>query len=322
MTLLPRAACLAAVLCSGALATPVSIGDPSFEVNSGAGASNQLGPGGYHYNLGPEWLETNGPGNGNGFEEYITGFAADGTDHLGMQLGHDVWQDLGVTYQPNTRYTLTVATGHRTGSTNPGNQSQYLLADGSGAIHATGVFDASTQPAQTFADAPALVFDTPNSPSAVGQTIRILLQARGAGRSHFDHIRLEATSLVPAGGATVELQAATSVTTTTATLNGGITDIGNAAPAVTAFWGTTNGGIDPGAWQHSADLPGFHSGAFSIAVNGLAAGTPYYFTFRATNGSGSSWPQAAESFETLPLPPVVANLAASGIAATSASAGA
>lgn len=310
-----RIACLAIALSRCLVAAPVTIGDPSFEGNS-------LTAGQWENNLDPEWKETGGPDNGNGFEEFITGFVADGTDHLGMNLGHDVWQDLAVTYQANTRYTLTLAAGNRNGSTQPGNQTQYVLADSTGAIYATGIFDASTLPGQSFGDAPALVFDTPANPASVGKTIRILLQARGSGRSHFDHLRLDAASLVPPGGAALVNDSATAITTTTATLNGQVTDIGNDAPAITLFWGTADGGLNAAAWQHSLALPGTHGGAFSAAIGGLTHGTPYYFTARATNSAGVSWAFAAESFTTVPLPPAVATLAASDIGPVSVTAGA
>lgn len=315
MKFLPHVACLAILFLRPLAAAPVPVGDFSFE-------GNALAAGQWNNNLDPEWKENGGPNNGNGFEEFITGFTADGTDHLGMELGHDVWQDLGVTYQASTRYTLTVATGHRSGPTQPGNQSQYVLADSTGAIYATGIHNASTWPARSFGDAPALIFDTPSNASSVGKTIRILLQARGSGRSHFDHIRLDATSLIPPGGAIVENQPATGITATTAALNGQVTDIGSDAPAITLFWGPTDGGVNPAAWANSQNLPGTWTGSFSSAISGLEAGTPYFFTSRATNGSGESWAFAAESFETLPPPPVVANVAASAIGATTATAGA
>jgi len=315
MKLALSAAFAAATLLSPLYATPVSVGDPSFEGNS-------LSAGGYAYNIGPEWTGTNGTINGNAFEEYITGFSADGTDHLGMELNYDVWQDLGVTYQANTRYTLTIAAGHRPGITQPGNQTQYVLADNIGAVYATGLFNASTLPSLSFGDAPALVFDTPNDPSSVGKTIRLLLQARGTGRSHFDNIRLDATSLIPPGGAALTNQGATAITATTATLNGTVTDIGSGAPSITLYWGTTNGGVNAANWQNSLALPGTYSGAFSGNIGGLTAGTSYFFTARATNSAGTSWALAAENFETTPLPPAVTNIAASGISATGATAGA
>lgn len=298
-------------------AVPVSVGDPSFETNS-------ITSGQWTNNLEPEWKETGGPNNGSGFEEWATNItAADGTDHLGMMLGHDVWQDLAVTYQANTRYTLTVAVGNRPGTTSAGNDSRYLLADSTGVIYATGSFNAQANVASgTFADAPALVFDTPNTPAAVGKTIRILLQARGVNRSHFDNIRLDATSLVAPGGATVANLTADSITTTTATIGGEITNTGVGAPSVTMFHGTSNGGLNPGAWQNSVALPGTHTGTFSTSIGGLAPGTVYWFTARATNAAGSSWVLNSSTFETLPLPPVVAHLPPTSLGATTATLGA
>jgi hypothetical protein len=310
-----RLSLLGLFLMSGLVAAaPVSVGDFSFEGNS-------LNPAGWNDNLDPEWKETGGPNNGNGFEEYITGFVADGNDHLGMQPGHDVWQDLGVVYQPNTRYTLTVAVGNRSGSTSGGNQSQYLLADSTGVVYATGILDASTLAGQTFADAPALVFDTPNAPGAVGKTVRVLLRARGNGRSHFDNIRVDAQSLIPPGAAVVENLAATDVTTTTVTLGGEVTDVGDGAPAITIFWGTSDGGVNPVSWDDSVNLAGTHSGMFSAGVTGLSPGTTYHFTARATNSAGESWSLAGGEFETLPLPPVVTHLPAGNVRPTGADLG-
>lgn len=315
MTFARRAVSLACALIFPSLdAAPVSVADFSFE-------GNGLGPGGFDYNLGPEWQETNGPGNGAGFEEYITGFVAQGTDHLGMELNHDVWQDLGVSYEANTRYTLTVAAGHRSGNTNAGNQSTYLLADSEGTIHATGVFNAAALAPQSFGDAPQLVFDTPDSPAAVGKTIRILLQARGAGRSHFDNIRLDATPLVPPGTAAIQNLAPSSITATTATLNGQVDNIGAAAPSITFFWGPADGELSPEGWANTLTLPGTHTGSYSTPIGGLAPASTCFFTARATNSAGQSW-ALSSSFETPPLPPSIANIAASSILPTSATVGA
>ena len=186
---LPRLAALGLLLASGvSSANPVAIQDASFDVRS-------LSAGGWSTTITP-WQETGGTGNGNGFVERISGFAFDGLNHLGMETGHNVWQDLGVTYQANMRYTLTVAVGNRSGRTNSANQSRYLLADSTGSIFATGSFNASTIPVGTFRDATPLVFETGASSSAIGRTIRILLQAQGTGRSHFDAVRLTAVSTV------------------------------------------------------------------------------------------------------------------------------
>src|SRR5690606_4027365 len=125
--------------------------------------------------------------------------------------------------------------------------------------------------------------------------------------------RLDATPLTASGGATVVLSAATDLTPTGATLNGEIGDIGDGAPSVTLYWGTTDGGLDPGSWEHSLDLPGTWSGAFSAPVSGLEPGATYYFNARATNSAGVSWSPVPGGFETPPLPPQVAALAATEI---------
>jgi len=296
-------------------ATPVGVGDPSFE-------GNALAAGGYSYDLDPEWQETGGAGSTSGFEEYITGFNADGTDHLGMETGHDVWQDLGSTYQANTRYTLTVAVGNRSGSTQSGNLSFYSLADSTGALYVNAATNASTVAASTFADAPDLVFDTTANPAAVGKTIRILLQARGAGRSHFDHIRLDAEQLQQPGAASLVLHPAIGLSANAATLRAQITDIGVGAPSMTFYYGTTDGGIDPAGWDLSEVLAGTHSGLVTAPVSGLLPATNYYFSARATNAAGDSWATPSQSFETLALPPTVINLPAQAITTTAAEVGA
>jgi hypothetical protein len=157
-------------------AQSIAIQDASFDARA-------LNAGSWSTTLTP-WQETNGPGNGSGFVENISGFAADGANHLGMNLNHNVWQDLGVTYQANTRYTLTVAVGNRSSNlTQSSNQSRYLLADSSSTTYATGTHNAYSLAVGTFADAPALVFETGSSSAAIGKTIRIRLEARGDDRS-------------------------------------------------------------------------------------------------------------------------------------------
>ena len=296
-------------------AAPVSVGDHSFEGNS-------LASGGWSNNLSPEWQETGGPNNGGGFEEFITGFSAQGTDHLGMNPGHIVWQDLGVTYQANTRYTLTVAAGNRSSQTNNGNLTTYILSEPGGTTYATGSMDASTLAGDSFADAPDLVFDTPNDPSSIGKTIRIRLVAGGSGRSHFDNIRLDAAPLSMPDTADISTNAATSITATTATLNGIINDIGASAPVVTFFYGTTDGGVTPGNWDHTINMAGTQTGSFSQNITGLTPATQYFFTARATNSAGDSWALPVLNFETAAMAPTIANLPAANITATAADLGA
>ena len=293
-------------------AAPVTVGDPSFEARA-------LGPDLYIHDVGPTWTGTDGAVGPGSYVEHIPGFSSSGLNYVGVGQGYSVWQDLGVTYQANTRYTLTVGIGNLDSNfTVAGNQSEIVLADGTGVFRATGATAAYTGvPLRTFMDAPALIFETPNDPTAVGKTIRVLLRSSGIGYSNFDNIRLDATSLAPVGSATVQVLAATDVTATAAKLRGEITTSGTSAPAVTFFWGTTPGGTVPGNWQNSVNLPGTQTGAFSSVVSGLSPASVYYFTARATNSSGVSW-SGQSTVETLPLPATVSTGVATQVSGFSA----
>lgn len=310
---------LLALLClSRATAAPVTIPDFSFE------DGDPTQPNAYTNTITP-WVRSNN--NAGAFKEQIVGFASHGTDHLGMELmsegqqaSRNIYQTItGVTFQANTTYTLTVAVGHRSGNTTSGNISRYRLAS-STTVFATGNYDAfANVPAGTFADAPPLVFNTANNAAAVGQTIRIRLEARGAGRSHFDNIRLDATPNTPVGTPTVTNSAASSITQNSATLNGTITSIGSAAPTVTIFYGPTNGGTTAGNWANSVNLTGTFSGAFSQSISGLSANSSYFFTARATNASGTSWAAISQSFDTAAALATISQSAATAITINSAS---
>ena len=136
------------------------------------------------------------------------------------------------------------------------------------------------------------------------------------------HLDLEA--LAPDGIAEINNTAASSITTTSAVLNGEVTDIGDAAPTITIRWGDEDGGSDTGAWDHSEVLPGTHGvGSFSTSTStGLSPNTTYYFTAFASNSAGDSFASPSLSFTTPPAPPAVANIAATNIAADSATIGA
>ena len=176
-------------------AASVTIQNPSFEAPdlSQPGVNpwtNDLAPGG-------GWLnQDNSTSNGGSFIEVIGGFSADGTQHIGMASAWGVGQDTGVVFQANTRYTLTVAVGNRNANFSPvDNISQYGLVDGIGGIHASDSVDASTLPESTFVDAPALVFDVPAGSPLIGEPVIIGLTSAGAGRAHFDNIRLDASTI-------------------------------------------------------------------------------------------------------------------------------
>jgi len=119
---------------------------------------------------------------------------------------------------------------------------------------------------------------------------------------------------------TVTVSAATSVTNTTARLNGNVVDTGGANPTVTVYWGDNDGGTTPANWDNNSvpTSPSQPQGvaAFYKDVTGLAEDTLIYFKARAVNSAGTSW-SSTLSFTTYGDPDVDTQ-AASAIAATTA----
>ena len=196
----------------------ITVNDHSFEANvGGPGVDGDLAAGGWSNDLSPEWQERDGANDPDSFEEFITGFSADGNDHVGMNPGVYLWQDTGVALQPNTQYTLTIAAGNRDGQSVAGNVSTYGIlagatnlgvasyADTAAVVADAGLTLASSSvdatvlaAAGTFVDAPALVFTT--GAVVPNENVVILLgsgNGAGGGRSHFDNIRLDATAVIP-----------------------------------------------------------------------------------------------------------------------------
>jgi hypothetical protein len=106
---------------------------------------------------------------------------------------------------------------------------------------------------------------------------------------------------------TITLSAASSIAGTTATLNGNITATGGENPTVTVYWGTTDHPGTATGWDHNSapTSPSQPQGvaAFYYNATGLAPGTTFYFTAKATNSAGTSWPAASLSFLTTPAAP-------------------
>ena len=193
-----------AVLISTSLASAVSIAivNPGFE-------TDLQGVGGWSDNVPTGWNDPNGNSNDN-FMENIAGFASEGSMHIGFErpgaitagTRNYIYQDLGTAWAPNTKYTLTVGVGNRSGF----GQGASVLALGS-TSDAAGVFVSSTTVAEnananvnTFQDF-SLIFTT----GAVAPTgnIRIYGENVSAGsRTHFDNFRLDA-AVVPEPGSLV-----------------------------------------------------------------------------------------------------------------------
>jgi hypothetical protein len=82
---------------------------------------------------------------------------------------------------------------------------------------------------------------------------------------------------------TVSASSATSVATTTATLNGSIDNIGSSTPTVEGF----EYGLDTAYGLATSTAGAFGTGAFSATLSGLVCGTTYHYHAYATNSGGS-----------------------------------
>ena len=99
---------------------------------------------------------------------------------------------------------------------------------------------------------------------------------------------------------------ASGTTTTSAVLRVTLSVTGSAF-AVHAFWNTVNGGTNASLWTNSAFVGAWTNVTatnLSYTATGLTPGTPYHFTFRATNAAEVIWATNVLSFTTLALPPV------------------
>ena len=92
---------------------------------------------------------------------------------------------------------------------------------------------------------------------------------------------------------------ASSVTSSSARLNGQITNTGGSNPIVGIYWGLTDGGMNTGSWSHLFDLGIRGLGTFYADISGQTPGTTYYYRCYAENPAGSSWASSTATFTTL-----------------------
>ena len=98
--------------------------------------------------------------------------------------------------------------------------------------------------------------------------------------------------------AMVATRPATSITGSTATLNGNLAFTGGAATTVTLYWGSSDGGTTPGNWANSIALGTLPVGNFSANLSSLTPGATYHFRAFATNSNGDSWAPDSITFTT------------------------
>ncbi|MGY8687786.1 MAG: hypothetical protein ACKVHP_08640, partial [Verrucomicrobiales bacterium] len=118
---------------------------------------------------------------------------------------------------------------------------------------------------------------------------------------------------------------ATSITTTTATMNGDLLDNGEGSDSafLTLYWGTTDGGGVAGDWTNSTSAGSRTSpGTFDIALSAFAPNTTYFYRAFASNAVGTDWATTSVSFQTPTALANVQNIPASNLLASSATVGA
>lgn len=188
-------------------AAPITINNAGFE-------EPPQGAGGWT-NLLSDWEERDGPDDGDSFIEDIAGFSDEGAQHLGFNNLYYAWIDTGVAWEANKVYTLRVAAGNRGGQTGGVNSSVYALLTGTDNLGfdiaadtatvlndplllVSGEWDAAANVgAGAFGDAPPITFTTTDAVPS-GTIVVFLGDNSPTGRSHFDNIRLDASSSVDA----------------------------------------------------------------------------------------------------------------------------
>jgi len=144
----------------------------------------------------PDW---DGPATaGDSFVEHIAGFASEGNSHIGLQNASEVSQDLGIPVAANTTYELTVGVGNRNANFSPNDGTLAATfglysgadAEDGGTLLGDMTVDAGPLGDSTFADYTASI----TTGDSVSGNLFVSLRNTGAGRSHYDNVRL---SVVP-----------------------------------------------------------------------------------------------------------------------------
>lgn len=111
-------------------------------------------------------------------------------------------------------------------------------------------------------------------------------------------LHIEWGQLTPTAPVISSWTGASSVTNTSATLNGDLTSTGSVPTEVWVYWGTTNAGTDRSSWSNSVSLGSLGTGTFSTSVTGLTENTTYFYSIYASNSIGQSWSTPVAQFLT------------------------
>ncbi len=226
------------------------------------------------------------------FVERITGFTAEGSNHLVIRPGWRVWQTPpGLLYQPDTIYSLRAAAGHRSGVTTVGNVSRISLGvGGSPTSAAFSEFDARSLAPDTFGQMTAF-YAAAGSGGFIGQPVGVRLEATlDHGTNHFDDVRLSTCGTFRGGdaGEGLDLQGDFAYAVNFGTngapgLIGGATFTTDAVAGVTLSAGTTTSdswanpfygttASDTGLAQAMSSARLAPGGRMTITLGGLQAG--------------------------------------------------
>jgi hypothetical protein len=133
-----------------------------------------------------------------------------------------------------------------------------------------------------------------------------------AGTNYGSEVTFTTSGIAP----TVTTQAVTSISTTTATGNGNITDLG--VPNPTAYGVCWNTGGTPTVSDSKVDKGAASStGAFTVSMSGLTANTVYHVRSFASNIAGTNYGSEV-TFTTSGIAPTVTTQAVTGISTTTA----
>ena len=256
-----------------------------------------------------------------GFDSWASGGTAPYCSEVDQSVGPDI---IGVSVRLDGLLALQVPMLTKNGACNDATSIQTGPTDGSGtpnglcwahvkvALDTNGVLNVYWKNTLIVSNYQTAYSPTPG---------RLVFAGRTGGSYEFHHVdNIAITTLAsPAQPVGVTNLPATSISTTAATLNGQVLSTNGTLGSVTIFYGTNNGGTTVSAWSNSVFM-GLQGGAFSNTVSGLAFGTLYYFTARATNSGGTTWASPSLSFTTLtPSPAAVTNLPAGSVTPTTAS---
>ncbi len=127
-----------------------------------------------------------------------------------------------------------------------------------------------------------LTIDTSNSTPVSSKTITIKAIGGPTTKSTTFYLKVTAASEETTTKPSVTTNAATSITNTSATLNGKINSIGSSSVLEKGFdWGTSSGSLI-NEWKQAGT---FSAGNFSKSLTGLTSGTKYYYKAKARNSS-------------------------------------